>query len=335
MLVGTEKSLNIGDYIQAIAAEQFFKHIDVYIERERLDEYNGEPVKMIMNGWYMHDPKHWPPSSQIIPLFVAFHVNSLVRNNFLSPESLDYLKRYQPIGCRDVDTVELLQNKGLNAYFSGCLTLTLGYKYHSKEKNNKCYFVDPFYILHHNQIKIVFQNIVELVFYYRKIRIISRKMKQIRKFKDLLALVSFYREYKKIFGEELLLNAEYIRHEDLDFHKLYPTDISKLDYAKGLVNKYSQAALVVTSRIHCALPCLGIGTPVIYVENKQQVEASSCRLNGLREFFNIVEWDKDHLVKKFSFDGLITAKSHPQNKKNYLEYATALIERCDLFCKND
>mgnify|MGYP003191163623 CR=1 FL=1 len=39
MLVGTEKSINIGDYIQAVAAEQFFDHIDTYIERERLDEY--------------------------------------------------------------------------------------------------------------------------------------------------------------------------------------------------------------------------------------------------------------------------------------------------------
>lgn len=38
-----------------------------------------------------------------------------------------------------------------------------------------------------------------------------------------------------------------------------------MEYAKYLIRKYAKAKLVVTSRIHCALPCLGIETPVIFV----------------------------------------------------------------------
>ena len=140
ILVGTEKSLNIGDYIQAVAAEQFFEHIDVYVERERLDEYSGEPVRLIMNGWFMHEPTHWPPVPAICPLFVAFHVNSLVKEFMLSSQGVDYLKKHEPIGCRDEDTENLLRSKGVSAYFSACLTLTLGYKYKSSERNGKCYF---------------------------------------------------------------------------------------------------------------------------------------------------------------------------------------------------
>ena len=48
------ESLNIGDYIQALAVRQFLPTMDGFIERERLDEYDGEEVGVIMNGWFMH-----------------------------------------------------------------------------------------------------------------------------------------------------------------------------------------------------------------------------------------------------------------------------------------
>ena len=41
----------------------------------------------------------------------------------------------------------LLEKHGIKSYFSGCLTLTLGLKYKSQEKNDTVYFVDPFYEL--------------------------------------------------------------------------------------------------------------------------------------------------------------------------------------------
>ena len=50
MVVDTIPCINIGDYIQAVAASQFLSKTDTYIERERLSSYRGEPVKMILNG---------------------------------------------------------------------------------------------------------------------------------------------------------------------------------------------------------------------------------------------------------------------------------------------
>ena len=46
------------------------------------------------------------------------------------PEHLDdayiaYLKRFAPIGCRDIATRDLLMNQGIDAFFSGCVTTTL------------------------------------------------------------------------------------------------------------------------------------------------------------------------------------------------------------------
>ena len=97
MLVGTYPWINVGDYIQAIAASQFFDHVDMYIEREHLNSYKGEPVNMIMNGWFMHHPENWPPSNFIHPLFVAFHINSSVEESMLSDESIAFLKLHDPI----------------------------------------------------------------------------------------------------------------------------------------------------------------------------------------------------------------------------------------------
>lgn len=36
--------VNIGDYIQALASSQFLPQIDGFIDRERLKDYNSEPV---------------------------------------------------------------------------------------------------------------------------------------------------------------------------------------------------------------------------------------------------------------------------------------------------
>ena len=51
--------INIGDYIQALASSQYYPQIDGFLDRdEDLKDYNGEPCKMIMNGWYMHNPQN-------------------------------------------------------------------------------------------------------------------------------------------------------------------------------------------------------------------------------------------------------------------------------------
>lgn len=121
-------SINIGDEIQSLAAMRFLPHIDYYIHRERTDKFksnNNEKVKMIMNAWWMWDKTHFPPSEDIDPLFISFHLREAIRDKFITENIKDYMKRYEPIGCRDTGTMEFLKSKGIDAYFSGCLTLTL------------------------------------------------------------------------------------------------------------------------------------------------------------------------------------------------------------------
>ena len=74
---------NAGDYIQSLAAAQYLPRVDKYLNREKLSEYKGEPVKLIMNGWFMHQPECWPPSKQIFPLLTSFHINAEANDKML------------------------------------------------------------------------------------------------------------------------------------------------------------------------------------------------------------------------------------------------------------
>ncbi len=47
------------------------------------------------------------------------------------------------------------------------------------------------------------------------------------------------------------------------------TAATRLQYAKEIVESYGKkAALVVTKRIHCAMPCIAMGIPVIFLGPK-------------------------------------------------------------------
>ncbi|MGN1383297.1 MAG: polysaccharide pyruvyl transferase family protein [Eubacterium sp.] len=122
-------SVNIGDEIQSVAAMRFLPQIDYYVPRERVDEFHsdhGEKVKLFMNAWWMWEQNHFPPSEDIDPLFVSFHLREAMRNDeFMRKDVIQYFKDHEPIGCRDTGTVEFLKRYGIDAYFTGCLTSTL------------------------------------------------------------------------------------------------------------------------------------------------------------------------------------------------------------------
>ena len=71
-----KRFFNVGDYIQSLAARQYLPSVDCHINREELGAYKGDPVKLIMNGWFTHNAANWVPAPSIDPLFVSFHVNN-------------------------------------------------------------------------------------------------------------------------------------------------------------------------------------------------------------------------------------------------------------------
>ena len=326
------KAINIGDYIQALASSQYYPHVDGFLDRdEDLNSYDEEPCKMIMNGWYMHNPQNWPPTGKIIPLFVAFHLNVLVREELTSSISVNYLKKHQPIGCRDTNTVDILTSAGIKAYFSGCMTLTLGKKYHNEEKDHTTYIVDPILSVDYGlnniyqALRVIVRHPLDIINLLKKDGLHLHDGKN--KLKKIVKTALYYKVYSKMFSKDIIMNSTYIHH----YVENKNDDFYLLDRAEQLVKLYAKARLVITSRIHCALPCLGLETPVIYLREKADDYISTCRLGGIEDLFNMVEINDGDLQSNFKIDSVISSENYPVNKDSWKVYAQELDKRCKNF----
>lgn len=322
--------VNIGDYVQALAARQYFDNIGVYLDRDKdFALYHGEDVKIIMNGWYMDNPENFPPSDRIHPLLISIHINSYGLPGMLRSECVEFFKKYQPIGCRDKHTVKLLEEKGIEAYFSGCLTLTLGRKYKYDGKREGIYIVEPIFSTHNFSKRplLILKSIVSLLCNYKSVKLIAKKKGDLS-LRSLLHNAIYYKEYAKVFDKQILLDAEYITQYNSEYAEMNIEE--RFSFAENLVKKYAKAQLVITSRIHCALPCLGLETPVIYTLKDNDIEMSTERFEGLTDLFNTVTWHHDSLVR---YRKKITLRSIPKNKDSWKNLAKDLIAKCEKFAK--
>ncbi|NWA73462.1 polysaccharide pyruvyl transferase family protein [Serratia proteamaculans] len=304
--------INLGDYVQSTAAKQFIPSVDTFIPRDHMNSYSGDPVKMIMNAWYMDIPENFPPSNDIEPLYVSIHINSTIVDKIFSPAAIAHFKKFQPIGCRDFYTRDLLISKGIDAYYSGCMTLTLGQKYKRDNITDDVYFIDVMYD------SMTIPELVRQPLRFGKRILNGRAFEFSHRTKVL----------KKYFDRELINNAKF---ETQIIPYISAREGFRLadDFLKRLAN----AKLVVTSRIHTALPCLAMGTPVIFVNGGFKNKIDNCRFDGLFDFFNRIDVDASaNSTINFNFDGeKIGLNSNITNKKLHLEYAEKLIETCNSF----
>ncbi|WP_034039884.1 polysaccharide pyruvyl transferase family protein [Wocania ichthyoenteri] len=309
-----KRFFNVGDNIQSLAAKQFLPQTDLLLNREKLADYKGEKAKLIMNGWFTHNIHNWVPSEDIDPLFVSFHMNNTAAPFMLSDKGIAYLKKHQPIGCRDQFTADTLKSKGIDAYFSGCLTLTLdSYKVDDSERGNDIYIVDPLY--NYPKKGKVFYNFKAFIrsVLNGKLFLLGKKNKHI----------------KKIIDKGLLESAIFINQEP-PANKY--THEEKFEMAEDLLKKYARAKLVITSRIHCALPCLALGTPVIFVNGFDSF-VDSCRFDGILELFNRIDIDSKtgEYTANFDLKGKIDKNTMVRNFGLHHKLAEPLKEKCKKF----
>jgi len=313
MTYDCKKHFNVGDYIQSLAARQFLPRVDQYINREKLNEYYGPETKLIMNGWFMLHPENWPPSPNINPLFISFHLNQTHAERILSKQGIAYLRRYK-IGCRDHSTLNLLKAKGIDVFFSSCLTLTLGNSYRNSPGED-IYFVDVLFKFPTPQK--VFRSFNSFLK--------SVQRHEISRFGQRKKLL------RKLFGNKIVEVAKDITHHYSADQ--YATEDSRFELAEDLLKRYQKARLVVTSRIHCALPCLAMGTPVIFVDGCFDNSSDRWRLEGISSLFNIIQISGQKITANFDYETVRnTAQIH--NKTHHLEYIELLNQHCKKFINN-
>lgn len=241
---------NIGDHIQSLAAEQFLPRVDVRLNRDTLSTYtHKEQLLLVMNGWFSHTPKLcFPPDNDIEALFWGFHVTDWnnSREYILKSESLEYLKKHEPIGCRDRMTMLHLRENGINSFYSKCLALTFP-KRLSEPKDGWNILVD---------------------------------------------------------AQHLPIPDHILKRSIIVSHKV-PTDLPekvKFIYARYLLNLYHEnARLVITTRLHCALPCIAMGIPVVFFGNETDHRISLLKDVGLK-IYPVKLTDKTNYSSKFEKD---------------------------------
>ena len=344
---------NIGDYMQSLAALQFTPSPYCYVEKEKISEFNSkEKTKVIMNAWYIWHPENWPPKENCIdPLLTSMHITPLRAEEMLHNGGKEYLINHGPVGCRDTKTVEILRDNGVPAFFSGCLTLTLGrnYKYNGVKKG--VIFVDPYIapLRYSDENGTIYYpgNIFRAIFYFILNPIKISKLAQKSYFKGRLFFQAFYNAsmfyhaYSKMFDDETLLNAEYITHMLPVAKDLSQDDL--LAIAEKLLKKYAKSNYVVTSRIHCALPCIGVETPVIFVlsemmNSERNLFGSPSRFGGLIDFFRVANYSKGRVEtddNELSQFGKLNITSKFSNRENWVDFKNKMVDQCLSFMKKE
>lgn len=136
--------------------------------------------------------------------------------------------------------------------------------------------------------------------------------KQPRKTKNIIYLVDVPRLMKPVLSvrDHNIVDVGHYYNESIDL-------IHKFKFAYSLLHKYAEAKVIVTTRLHVALPCVGLGTPVIFLTEKhfsmdvikKDLDVYA-RVSGLTPLFHLVYFDKwstdyrkvHQFYRKFNWD---------------------------------
>ena len=120
---------NIGDAVQSMLLHDLYKEHGIekveYVPVGMSSKYKGEKMVLPLNACHVYggpqDARKFAQSEDIDYRYLGFHLHGDLR----SFGDLVQLKSDYPIGCRDVPTRDFLRKLGYNAYFSGCISMTL------------------------------------------------------------------------------------------------------------------------------------------------------------------------------------------------------------------
>lgn len=227
---------NLGDAIQTLAIENIYAKLAKddpgcfsqplsLVVRDKLWAYDGEPCILPMQGWFgeRHGIFHLPWPEMIRPVFIGFHLNSgrAMRERFKKDGLREKMLNYAPIGCRDRSTAQFLGSLGVEAYFSGCMTLTFDKRTIEPKDGGQVFIVD----LDESAIK---------------------KLP-----KEIIRRARFDITHDYLFsGPDVTIEEAMVFEEK----------------ARKILDIYRrEAGLVITKRIHVAMPCIAMGIPVIFI----------------------------------------------------------------------
>jgi hypothetical protein len=237
-------------------------------------------VRLIANGWFMHDTRQWPPHPLIDPLLISMHFAATDFGRFqrwrtrplarlLAGAGARYLQAHGPVGARDLFSAEEMTKRDIPCYLSGCLTLTLRRPSDLPREDFVVACDLPADQLSHLQRST-----------RRRLVIVSHTGKPSR--------------------DPAAQEAE----------------------AEEKLALYGRAAAMVTTRVHAALPCVALGTPVLLLQ-QDRPERRVSDIAGLVHSAHGSEFLRNH----HDFD----LSDPPANPEAYRPFAALLENKCRAF----
>lgn len=108
----------------------------------------------------------------------------------------------------------------------------------------------------------------------------------------------------------------------LPYQEYVSTGIERM---RSLLNVYCDASLVVTTKIHCALPCLGMGANVVLIHPNPK----DPRLETVNQFMKVISYKQLSSIKTFSIPAIRNERLQKQQ-----QFITELVEQAVRLCRN-
>jgi hypothetical protein len=242
-------SMNIGDEIQSVAAERLLPKIDEYIDREGMKKFKSNGKVKLICNGWFMEEPDQWPPSSSID---PLFISFHITNSNGSDKKL------------------------INRKFT---------EYYKKHEPIGCRDLGT---------KKLFESIGIKAYLSQCLTLTLENNFPERNNKILLVdpfrrnFTQGFRDYyiNKIVPDKYKNNVEIIEQRRYNLNANRET---RFKDASDLIDRYAQAKMVITSRIHCALPCLALGTPVYFVNSGYTTKSSlNDRFDGLIELFNVI-----------------------------------------------
>jgi len=117
--------------------------------------------------------------------------------------------------------------------------------------------------------------------------------RNVAKTSDILFVDPFYKlpeTIRKKYIDQLVPDSQKENIVYIDQMNDKISDVNKrYEIAESMLDRYAGAKLVFTSRIHCALPCLALGTPVYFLDSGFYGSAMRDRFDGILDLMNVLD----------------------------------------------
>lgn len=247
-ILSYDNSINLGDEIQSIATLCLLHENgidpDYYIDRDTTLVTPRKPwrksihdalrdwrtrssirINCIYNGWFDGDYTHWPPPEVIRPFFISFHVNEQPKER-----SYDYMSQHKK-------RFKSLADRSLSGFYADKLPIGC------RDPHTVDLFTAAGY-------QSYFSGCLTMT--------LRRRMPEGPRNGVYLVDVDI--------TDLIPVGLTYVQVSHVYEGQLGTPEATELKFAEAqkLLLLYEGARLVITSRLHCALPCLAFGTPVVF-----------------------------------------------------------------------